>query len=109
MEFDLEKELTYVVQICQLVDGMPLALELAAAWLKVLSAKEVVDEIRHGLDILMDQHKNVPEHHRSVRAVFMQSWEQLHSDEQDVLMKLSLVIQMPRNKWLVRPCPFCFL
>ncbi|MBV7339114.1 tetratricopeptide repeat protein [Chloroflexi bacterium TSY] len=89
-DFNLEKHLAHVVHICQLVDGMPLALELAAAWLKALPAKEVADEIRHSLDILMAQHQNVPERHRSVRAVFMQSWEQLQRDEQDVLMKLSV-------------------
>lgn len=88
--FSIGAEQTHVMRICQLVDGMPLALELAAAWLKVLSVEEVAQEIERGLDILIAQHKNIPERHRSIRAVFLQSWEQLSEEEREVLMKLSV-------------------
>ena len=88
--FSLEDNYRHVVHICQLVEGMPLAIELAAAWLKVLSAADVINEIKKGMDILTSHHQNVPERHRSVRAVFMQSWERLSSDEQSVLTKLAV-------------------
>src|SRR5690606_20364917 len=50
--FSLEAEQAHVARICRLVEGMPLAIELAAAWLKVLPAARVVEEIERNLDIL---------------------------------------------------------
>jgi DNA-binding winged helix-turn-helix (wHTH) protein len=44
-EFDVHEKLPAVLRICRMVEGMPLALELAAAWLKMLSMDEIADEI----------------------------------------------------------------
>ena len=55
-QFDLEEKLPSVLRICKLVEGMPLALELAAAWLKMLSMEEVAEEIEKGIDILADEY-----------------------------------------------------
>jgi predicted ATPase/DNA-binding CsgD family transcriptional regulator/tetratricopeptide (TPR) repeat protein len=79
-----------VVRLCRLVDGMPLAIELAAAWLKSLSCMEVVAEIQHNLDILKTDMRGVPDRHRSMRAVFDQSWQLLDREERDLLMMLSV-------------------
>lgn len=86
--FSLANEYAHVLRICRLVEGMPLALELAAAWLKALPIAQVADEIARSLDILTTRHRNVPERHRSIRAVLMQTWEQLESQEQEALTKL---------------------
>ncbi|MEM7129546.1 MAG: BTAD domain-containing putative transcriptional regulator [Chloroflexota bacterium] len=88
--FSLAKSQEQVMHICRLVEGMPLAIELAAAWLRILSVQEVVDELERSLDILTAQHQNVPDRHSSVRAVFLQSWGQLDQRGQDVLMRLAL-------------------
>ena len=88
--FSLEKEAEQVVRICRLVDGMPLAIELAASWLRTVTAAFVADEIERSLDILTTQQRNVPERHRSMRAVLEQSWQMLSSTERQVLMRLSI-------------------
>ncbi len=90
-DFVLDIEREQVVRICQLVDGMPLAIELAAAWLKVLSCQQIADEIERGLDILTARHQNVPVRHRSMHAVLEQSWQHLlDSAEEAVFKRLSI-------------------
>jgi predicted ATPase len=88
--FSLAAKQQSVARICRLVEGIPLAIELAAAWLKVLSCDEIAREIEHSLDFLATQHTNVPERHRSMRAVFEHSWRLLAEAEQDVLKRLSV-------------------
>jgi predicted ATPase/DNA-binding SARP family transcriptional activator len=90
IDFSLAAERDHVARICRLVDGMPLALELAAAWLKTLSAATIADEITHGIDILATHQRNVPERHRTMRAVLEQTWALLAPSEQAVLMRLSI-------------------
>ncbi|MEZ4668680.1 MAG: LuxR C-terminal-related transcriptional regulator [Anaerolineae bacterium] len=79
-----------VIRICQLVEGTPLALELAAAWLKRLPCREIVTEIERGLDFLENPVRNVPARHRSMRAVLEHSWNALAKTEREVLEKLSV-------------------
>ena len=66
-----------LAKVCQLVEGTPLAIELAAAWVGVLSMEEIAQEITSNLDFLTTQVRNVPERHRSLRAVFAHSWKLL--------------------------------
>jgi predicted ATPase len=79
-----------IIRICRLVDGMPLALELAASWLKVLSCTQIAEEIERGVDILVTRHQNVPARHRSMRAVLEQAWQLLAANEQRVLAPLAV-------------------
>jgi DNA-binding SARP family transcriptional activator/predicted ATPase len=79
-----------VVSICQLVEGAPLGLELAANWLRVLSCAEIAREIRRGLDFLTTAQADVPERHRSLRAVFDYSWNVLAPAEQTVFRQLAI-------------------
>lgn len=78
-----------VVRLCRLVEGMPLALELAATWVKTLAVAEIVVEIERNLDFLGASLRDLPKRHRSMRAVFDSSWQMLPSEEQRVLAKLS--------------------
>lgn len=92
-DFSLTKEnLAPVVEICRLVQGMPLALELAAAWLELLSPQEIVEEIRRSLDFLETDQTGVPDRQRSIRAVFESSWKLLSEGERDVFLKLCVFI-----------------
>jgi predicted ATPase/DNA-binding SARP family transcriptional activator len=88
--FDQERERAAIVRICQLVEGMPLAIELAATWLKVLPCREIVQEIESGLDILTARVQNIPARHSSMRAVLEQSWRLLTEEERGVAARLSV-------------------
>lgn len=79
-----------IVRICQLVDGMPLGIELAAAWVRTLSCDEIAGEIERGLDFLSVSARDLPARHRSMRAVFEHSWKLLTEEEQGVLLRLSV-------------------
>ena len=79
-----------VVEICRLVMGMPLGIELAAAWIAMLSPAEIFEEVQKSLDFLETEMRDVPERHRSVRAVFDSSWNLLKPDERDALAGLTV-------------------
>jgi predicted ATPase len=79
-----------IVRICQRVDGMPLAIELAAAWVRTLTCDEIAQEIERGLDFLSTSTRDFPARHRSMRAVFDHSWKLLAEEEQAVLLRLSV-------------------
>jgi len=83
-------DLSAIKRICQLVEGLPLGLELAATWLNTLSCQEIAAEIGRGLDFLKTAKRDLPERHRSMSAVFEYSWNLLSAEEQDVLKKLSV-------------------
>lgn len=87
--FSLPQNSEAVKIICQQVEGMPLGLELAATWLRALSCQQIA-EMTSSADFLTTSLRNVPERHRSLRAVFEQSWRMLGENEQNVLMRVSV-------------------
>ncbi len=89
-DFLIENDLKNILQICQLVEGMPLALELAACWLKVLPCKAIAEEIQQNLDLLNSHQRDLPERHRSIRAIFEQCWKLLSPAEHDTINRLSI-------------------
>ncbi|HJW84241.1 MAG TPA: tetratricopeptide repeat protein, partial [Anaerolineae bacterium] len=80
----------HVVRICQLVEGTPLAIELAAAWVRTLSPSDIAREIERDIDFLAGTQHNLPARHRSLRAVFDHSWSLLGAPERAALMALSV-------------------
>ncbi len=93
--FELQEEdKAAVVSICRMVEGMPLGIELAAAWVSVLTCDEIAAEIapreRPGLDFLATSVRDVPERQRSLRAVFDHSWKLLTGEEQAALRRLTV-------------------
>jgi predicted ATPase len=83
-------ERQWVVHICRILEGMPLGIELAAAWVGLLSFEEIAREIERNLDFLTVSTRDLPERHRSIRAVFDHSWKMLTVDEQQVMCNLSV-------------------
>jgi predicted ATPase/transcriptional regulator with XRE-family HTH domain len=79
-----------VRQICQLVDGMPLAIEMAAAWTRTLTCTEIAHEIQSNINFLTTSSRDTTERHRSIRATFDYSWKLVSRDEQTVLKRLSI-------------------
>jgi DNA-binding SARP family transcriptional activator/predicted ATPase len=78
-----------LARLCRLVEGMPLAIELAATWVRILSIEEILVEIERNLNFLNAPMRDIPERHRSMRAVFDQSWQMLSLEEKHVLSRLS--------------------
>jgi predicted ATPase/class 3 adenylate cyclase len=83
-------DMVYLARICQLVGGMPLGLELAASWVDLLSVAEIAGEIKASIDFLETEVRNVPQRHRSIRAVFDSSWGRLNQEEQCIFPRLSI-------------------
>ena len=85
----LEQE-SCAVRICQLVEGMPLAVELAAAWTRVIACDEIVHEIARSFDVLSTALGGLPDRHRSLRVLFDYSWKLLNEEERNVFSRLSV-------------------
>jgi len=85
-----EENFAVVLQICRLVQGMPLGLELAAAWVELLSLAEIIAEIEKSVDFLAVDWRTVPDRQRSMRAVFTWSWQLLTAPEQQAFCQLAL-------------------
>ena len=78
-----------VVRICRLVDGLPLGIELAAAWTSMLACREIADEIERSLGFLESSARDLPQRHRSLRAVYDHSWRLLDEGHRDAFRRLS--------------------
>ena len=90
-EFELNAETTQDInKLCQLVGGMPLALELSASWLRALSLQSIVQELETSIDLLQTTARDLPQRHQSIRAVFDYSWQLLSEEEQSALRKLAV-------------------
>jgi predicted ATPase/DNA-binding CsgD family transcriptional regulator len=89
-DYSPEGDWEAIARLCRLVQGIPLAVELAASWIKVLPCREIVSEVERNLDFLDTRLRNVPERHRSVRAVFEESWTLLRKQERSVFARLSV-------------------
>jgi predicted ATPase/DNA-binding SARP family transcriptional activator/Tfp pilus assembly protein PilF len=85
-----KEEMPHTVRICQMVEGMPLGVELAAAWVRARSCEEIAREVEHNLDVLTTRLRDVPKRHRSVRATFEYSWQLLAEAERSLLARLSV-------------------
>ena len=80
-----------IARICKSVDGMPLAIELAAGWVPVLSLMDIEREIIKGFNFLEGKLQDVEERHQSLQAVAEGSWSMLTEAERSVFKKLSLL------------------
>jgi predicted ATPase/Tfp pilus assembly protein PilF len=78
-----------VAHLCRYVDGVPLVIELAAAWTACLSPAEIVREVQRDLGFLRAQQQDVPERHRSLRTVLDGAWERLDDRERDLLARMA--------------------
>ncbi|WP_420644478.1 AfsR/SARP family transcriptional regulator [Candidatus Leptofilum sp.] len=79
-----------VGQLCRLVAGMPLALQLAATWLRTMPITAVLAELKRDLDILATDMQDVPPRQRSMRAIFESTWQMLSDEERQALETLSI-------------------
>ena len=80
-----------VAQVCRLVAGVPLAIELAARWVRSASPTAIAERLATGLDLLETSAPDVELRHRSLRSVIDWSWRLLTGDERRVLARLSVL------------------
>ena len=88
--FPVKENLPAILSICRQVDGLPLGLELAASWLRVMTCEQIAKQMARSLDFLATTLRNLPDRHRNLRLVYEQSWRLLSADEQAVLMRLAV-------------------
>ncbi len=85
----LEGEMADVVHLCRLLEGLPLGIELAAAWTGEYSCAEIAQRIEHSLDAPIATAYDYPSRHRSLRAVCDHSWSLLNAKERRALRRLA--------------------
>lgn len=85
-----EDNIRDVAQICYMVGGMPLGIELAAAWVQTFEPAQISEKIKESLAFLATQPSNMPEAHRSIQAVLNSFWDSLSTTEQDIVCRLSV-------------------
>ncbi len=88
--FTPQDERAGIVRICQLVEGMPLALELAAAWARGMDCAAIAAEIQQSLFFLSSSLRNLPRRHQSMQAVFARSFERLEPAEREIFPQLAV-------------------
>lgn len=89
--FALAEQAPYVVHVCQLVEGVPLGIELAAAWVRDFSCAQIAQEIQNSLDFLQSPLRDAPTEHRSLRAVFDRSWRLLSDEEKRAFRNVAVL------------------
>lgn len=86
----LDDERADIIELCRVLQGMPLALELAATWTNMLSCAEIITEIQTNLEFLTTSLKNIDERHRNVKGVLEYAWTMLTLEERNALKYLSV-------------------
>ncbi len=89
-EIDLGRELPAIERICRLSGGMPLAIEIAASWAHTRSLSEIAEEMEHDTRFLTSGLRNLPDRHRSIRAIFEHAIGSLDSNERTAFERLSV-------------------
>jgi class 3 adenylate cyclase len=77
-------------RIVRLVEGMPLGIILAAAWVDTLGVGEIAHQIANTLDFLESDRRDTPDRHKSMRALFDYSLALLPEEERSTLLTLSI-------------------
>lgn len=93
-DFALEAHAAAVVEIVERVGGMPLAIELAAGWVRLLPPAEIARDLRESMDVLERERGSTdpparPDHH-SLRRVLASAWDLLAPRERQTLIALSV-------------------
>ena len=88
--FDLAGQPHALARLCELVDGLPLALELAASWVRTLDLPAIVTALENTPDFLAADWHDAPARHRSLQALFEHSWRLLTPAEQHAFASISV-------------------
>ncbi len=89
-----------VAELCVRLDGLPLAIELAASWMRVLSPRAMLPQLAEALDLLVGGGPDQPERHQTLRAAIAWSHDLLGEPERRLFRRLAVF----RNGWTVEAC-----
>lgn len=90
-DFELTQgDVKQLINICRLVEGMPLGLELAASWVGLLPLSTITEELEQSLQLLTTSHHDVPKRHRSMPATLDVSWNRLNFDQKKGFQELTV-------------------
>jgi tetratricopeptide (TPR) repeat protein len=85
-----ESNASAIVEICRHLDGIPLALELAAARVRTISVDEIAERLADRFHLLTDGHRATLSKHRTLRALIDWSYDHLSDDERMLFRRLSV-------------------
>jgi predicted ATPase len=91
-----------IVRLCEKLEGLPLAIELAAAWIRVLTPEQMVAQLERRLEFLVSRQSDLPERHRTLRAVMESSYRLLDPPLQAIFARLSVF----RGGWTLEAAEF---
>ena len=83
-----------IARICRALDGLPLAIELAAAWIRVLSAEQIADRLADRFGLLTGTDRSAPARQQTLRATLDWSYDLLSEPEQVLLRRLSVFAEL---------------
>src|SRR5262249_9794425 len=83
-------EASSVAELCVRLDGLPLAIELAASWIATWPAASILDQLSHTLDLLVSHRSDRPERHQTSRAAIQWSEDLLPTDAQTLFRRLAV-------------------
>jgi predicted ATPase/DNA-binding SARP family transcriptional activator len=84
-----QEDMHHILHICQMVGGSPLGIELAAVWVKIISVKEIAEEIQKSLSFLSSPHQNQNQRHQNIQITFEHSWKLLSDKERKTMQRLA--------------------
>jgi non-specific serine/threonine protein kinase len=100
-----ERNLDVVLEVCRRLDGLPLAIELAAARLRTVSPRELLERLDPRLPLLSTGHRDQPERQQTMRATIGWSYDLLSEREQQVFRWLAVFVggfRLPAAEAVVR-------
>ena len=90
VDFEARLHQDAIHRICKLVDGLPLAIVIAATWVQFLPPETIADRIHESLEFLTIEGRDLPEHHRGIMALLSMTWADLSEHECTIMMKISV-------------------
>lgn len=88
--FNVQENIAGVIEICQLVDGLPLALILAAGWTQILPISKIIEYIIEGQEFSFPLQHDLPPRHQSLEMMLEYTWNTLTEREQYAMTALSI-------------------
>jgi predicted ATPase len=79
-----------VTEVCKRMDGLPLAIELAAARIRILTPEALLDRLEHALDVLTGGRRDVPDRQKTLRAAIDWSYSLLSDAEKQLLNRMAV-------------------